>query len=84
MFGLPWAPAAIVCLFMCMYVHTLNVTYFVFDDRLAEKKVAKRIEVTKNSSVDLPRLEVLSSRLGLDYFERTLIILLIGKVCDFP
>lgn len=47
--------------------------------RLADNKVNKRVILTKEANIQLPRLELLSERLKLDNFEKKIILLLIGK-----
>lgn len=47
--------------------------------RVQENKVSRRLAVTRDQGVPLPRLEVLAERLGLDAFEKKVILLIIGK-----
>jgi hypothetical protein len=47
--------------------------------RLMERKLERRVAETRAAGVPLPRLEVISERLGLDTFEKRMVLLLIGK-----
>lgn len=47
--------------------------------RVSEIKLSNRVLVTREKGLQLPRLELLAERLGLDSFEKTIILLLIGK-----
>ena len=48
--------------------------------KLHEGRVARRVSITKHHGLSPPRLEVISERLGLDSFEKKMILLLIGKI----
>src|SRR3546814_55848 len=47
--------------------------------RVHDNKITRRLAVTRDQNVPLPRLEVLAERLGLDSFEKKIILLIIGK-----
>ena len=47
--------------------------------RLHEGRVQRRVDLTRRAGQPLPRLEVIAERLGLDSFEKKMIMLLIGK-----
>lgn len=46
--------------------------------RVLEAKMARRVQATEAAGLSLPRLEVISQRLGLGSFEKKMIILLMG------
>ena len=47
--------------------------------RVAERRLSRRVQLTKDQGIPLPRLELLAERLHLDAFEKQIILLLIGK-----
>lgn len=47
--------------------------------RVHEIKVQRRVQATKTAGMPTPRLEVIAERLGLDSFEKKMVLLLIGK-----
>ena len=47
--------------------------------KLHESRVERRVNITRDAGCPLPRLELIAERLGLDSFEKKIVIMLIGK-----
>eukprot|EP01035_Chromulina_nebulosa_P017063 gene17063-22575_t len=47
--------------------------------KVQEMKISRRVSISKSIGIDIPRLETLSERLGLDILDKKIILLLIGK-----